>query len=228
MGGTVAIVQARVGASRLPGKTLLHFRGHALIDWIQLRLLRCRMLDAIVLAVPEGFPDDLLARRAAPGVAVVRGSENDVVARFAKAARAVDATTIVRICADNPLVCPELVDELVVRFRQSGADYGWNHVPRGNRFPDGLGAEVCTRALLERIDAEASTPGEREHLFNRILAEPGNARFFTYDPADPRLAKPHLKLDVDTWEDFAKLSGLDVSIESTAVEIVHAAEGAQP
>ncbi|HQF56085.1 MAG TPA: NTP transferase domain-containing protein [Fibrobacteria bacterium] len=228
MNRTVAIVQARIGSSRLPGKTLLHLRGHAIIDWILVRLSRCLRLDGIVLAIPEGFPDDLLAERAPPGIQIVRGPESDVVGRFALAAEASSATTIVRICADNPLVCPELVDQLVDGFLQSGADYGWNHVPRGNRFPDGLGAEICTRGILDGIHRDATAPGEREHLFNRIISRPEGIRFFTYDPLDPELAKPHLKLDVDTWEDYARLSRLELDIDSTAVQIVRTAEGDAP
>lgn len=228
MSRTVAIVQARTGSVRLPGKSLLHLRGYALLDWVLVRLARCRRLDEVVLAIPEGFPDDLLAERAPSSVRVVRGPESDLVARFRMAAAASDADTIVRVCADSPLVCPELVDELVERFAESGADYGWNHVPRGNLFPDALGAEICTRDLLELLDRDAVPGAEREHVFNHVLARPDRFATFTYDPDDPVLRRPDLRFDIDTWEDYAKLSRLPLDPGCTATEIVRAQEGNPP
>lgn len=219
---TVAIVQARIGSTRLPGKMLLHLRGHAVIDWVLRRIQRSRRIDAVVLALPERAPNELLAARAPDGVRCVFGPEDDVVGRFLLAARIAAADAVVRICADNPLVCPELVDELVDEFAASGVDYAWNHVPRGNRFPDGLGAEICSRHTLERIAMGAKAPSEREHLFNHVLARPGEFRAHTYDPREEWLRRPDLKLDLDTWDDYRRLARLEVGIDDGPAEIVAA------
>ncbi len=217
----VGIVQARMGASRLPNKMLLHLHGHAVVSWVQQRCLRAKQLDKLVFAIPDTVGDDVLAAFVErSGTTVVRGSEQDVLGRCYKAARQMEATHVVRICADNPFISPREIDRLVMRFFDTPCDYLYNHIPKGNRYADGLGAEMTSMETLSLIHRRARLQQEREHLFNHIWNNPGQFRIATFDPDLPELARPDLKLDLDTMEDYRNLLKRPLSIEMEASEIV--------
>lgn len=231
---TVAIVQARVGSSRLPMKSLLTLRGHALVDWVVARVLEARRLDTVVVACPDTPMDDVLVEHLDrvfgedPRFALVRGSENDVLARFLKAARTMEADRVVRVCADNPLVWGEAIDRLVEHYEAGGCDYCYNHIPRGNLWPDGLGAEMLDRELLETLGERAEEPSQREHCLNYIWDNSSRFSIRTFDPEEEWLRRPEVGLDVDTPEDFRRLALLPISIHDgpkTVLEAVDAAEG---
>ena len=80
-----------------------------------------------------------------------------------------DAGQVVRVCADNPFVSASEVDRLINFYQTSDCDYAYNHIPRGNRYPDGLGAEITSFELLKLINREAAEQGHREHIFNYII-----------------------------------------------------------
>ena len=196
---TVAIIQARLGSTRLPMKSLLTLRGHALIDWVVERVARASLLDEVVVACPDTERDLVLAEHLERRhVRVVPGSEQDVLDRFAKAATAVNAGRIVRVCADNPLIWGEALDRLVREYDRGGCDYCYNHIPRGNRWPDGLGAEIVSRELLDGIAAKACEPSQREHCLNYIWDNQARFGIRTFDPEEPWLCRPDIKLDIDT------------------------------
>ena len=85
------------------------------------------------------------------GADVFRGSEFDVVDRFYKVSRNLKANHIVRICADNPLICPDEIDRLIDYYFEENCDYAYNHMPKNNKYPDGLGAEICSMDILDEI-----------------------------------------------------------------------------
>ena len=121
---TAAIVQARTGSSRLPRKVLADLGGRPLIAFLLERLRRCDVVDAIVLATTTQPDDDELVDLAESlGVKVVRGSEQDVLARFALAAAATTASTLVRVTGDCPLVDPDLLAQVIPEFHRQGVDY---------------------------------------------------------------------------------------------------------
>ena len=168
-GKVVAIVQARLGSTRLPLKSLLTLRGLPIIDWVTERLARARRLDGLIVAVPDTELDRVLYEHLnRRGVPVMAGPEEDVLARFALAAKQADADLVVRVCADNPCIWGEAVDRLVDFYRKGGCDYAYNHIPRGNLWPDGLGAEILSRELLDELDSRAKLPSQREHCLNYI------------------------------------------------------------
>ncbi len=218
---TVAIVQARLGSTRLPLKSLLCLRGMPIIDWVVARVRTARLLDEVVVACPDTALDQvLISHLEAGGVPVFAGSENDVLDRFVAAARRWDAGRIVRVCADNPLVWGEAIDRLI-RFHESGhADYSYNHVPRENLWPDGLGAEIVDRDLLEYMAAVATAPAQREHCMNYLWDNRERFTLATFDPGEVWLRRPDIRLDVDTVEDFRRLSLLPLSVTSDARRIV--------
>ncbi|MDE7240517.1 NTP transferase domain-containing protein [Desulfovibrio sp.] len=225
-GRVVAIVQARLGSTRLPLKSLLSLRGLPIIDWVTQRLGRARRLDGLIVAVPDTELDRVLfehlTRR---GVPVMAGPEEDVLARFAQAAKQADAGLVVRVCADNPCIWGDAVDRLVDFYRKGGCEYAYNHIPRKNLWPDGLGAEILSRDLLDELDKRARLPGQREHCLNYIWDNAQSYRIATFDPEEPWLRRPELKLDVDSAEDFRRLALLPLSPAMDAREIIDACDG---
>lgn len=220
----IAIVQARLGSSRLPMKSLLCLRDVPVIDWVTQRLARARSLDGIMVAVPD-TPLDLvllehLRRR---GVPCMAGPEDDVLARFCMAARMADAGLVVRVCADNPLIWGEAVDRLADFHARGRWDYAYNHVPRNNLWPDGLGAEILSRDLLEELETKAVLPAQREHCLNYIWDNAARFSIGTFDPQEEWLRRPDLKLDMDRPEDFRRLALLPLHPQMDARAIVDAA-----
>ncbi len=162
-GRTVAIVQARMGSRRLPGKVLRLLAGSPMLEHVLRRAAAAPGIDAVVLATstaPEDTPVAALAT--ALGFPVHRGSLDDVLDRFHGAALAQSATVVVRLTADCPLLDPAVIGEVVALRAHTGADYASNvHPPT---FPDGLDCEVFTHAALNAAWREAVRPADREHV----------------------------------------------------------------
>lgn len=164
---TVAVVQARMGSSRLPGKVLKEVGGRPMIQFLLERLARAQTVDAIVLATSASAGNDSLAELVQGlGFDVYRGSEHDVLDRYYQASLGAKATTVIRITGDCPLVDPALVDEAVAAFASGDVDYLSNVAPPS--YPDGLDLEVFSFAVLERAWREAKAPAEREHVTSFI------------------------------------------------------------
>ena len=223
----VAIVQARLGSSRLPLKSLLCLRDLPVIDWVVSRLAKATLIDKIIVAIPDTPLDQVLyehlTRR---GVNCIMGEENDVLARFVRAAKSTDCSLIVRVCADNPLISGEVVDRLVAYFRKTPCDYAYNHIPRNNLWPDGLGAEILQRELLEELHSKATERSQREHCLNYIWDHADHFRIATFDPEEPWLRRPDIKLDIDRPEDFQRLALLPFSPEMDCQAIIRTVDAA--
>lgn len=202
-----AIVQARMGSTRLPGKVLHEVRGHVLIDLLLSRLARAERIDEIVLATTDKPVDDVLAAHVkALGYRVVRGSEDDVLSRYAKAAREAEAEIIVRITGDCPLVMPELVDEIIGQFQISQLDYISNIDPP--TYPDGLDIEAFTAAALYLAEAEAIERHDREHV------TPFMRRGTRFTRANVRCDRDfsHLRMTVDEPADLQVVENILTSL----------------
>jgi len=163
----LAVVQARQGSSRLPGKALMEIAGRPMVAHVVERIAATPGVDEVVLATTVDAADDALADFArAAGVACVRGSVDDVLDRFRTAVRAHPADAVVRVTADCPLLDPAVSGQVVAEYRRRGGglDYVSNvHPPT---YPDGLDTEVFSRAALERAWREASPDSrrDREHV----------------------------------------------------------------
>jgi spore coat polysaccharide biosynthesis protein SpsF len=209
-----------MGASRLPNKMLLHLHGYPVVEWVYRRVMQSRLVDKVVFALPDTMQDNVLAfYLESIGAEVFLGSETDLVKRFYEAALLASADEVVRICADNPLICASEIDRLVEFFHNTPCDYAYNHIPRNNQYPDGLGAEICKLSLLAEINTQAVSPEHREHLFNYIWATDGRYIIKTFDPPD-FLKHPELKLDVDTIDDYKRLLRKEYQIGMSAKEII--------
>jgi glutamate-1-semialdehyde 2,1-aminomutase len=159
----VAIVQARLGSTRLPNKVMKPINGVPMIELLLARLARSKEVDEIVVATSDAPANDRLAAHVRQlGYACTQGSEHDVLERYLKAGRAAGAGIAVRITGDCPLIDPALVDACIQRFRTLGVDYLSNNYPPS--YPDGLDTEVFTFAALERAGAETDRSFDREHV----------------------------------------------------------------
>jgi len=159
----VAIVQARMGSTRLPGKVLMDLGGHSVLARVVRRLSRATLVSELVVATTDSPADSPIARESERlHVPCFRGSETDVLDRYHRAALASDAGIIVRVTSDCPLIDPGLVDDTVRTLLQAGADYASNVSPR--TYPRGLDTEVFTAAALRRAWIGARQPHQREHV----------------------------------------------------------------
>lgn len=162
----VAIIQARMGSSRLPGKVLADVGGQPVLARVVERTLRARRLAQVVVATTTQPMDEPIVRLCrARGWACVCGSEDDVLDRYYHTARAYGAEAIVRITADCPLIDPDVVDQVVGVFlaRQPQVHYVSNVFPQ-RTFPRGLDTEVIRADALERAWQEDRNPKSREHV----------------------------------------------------------------
>lgn len=158
-----AIVQARMGSSRFPGKVMKPVVGMPMIELLLKRLKRSVELDQIVVATSVDERNQSLVDHVAQlGFCCERGSEVDVMNRYLDVARKHNIDVIVRITGDCPLVDPSLVDDLISRFRKSSVDYMSNCSPPF--YPDGLDIEVFTSAALERAAQSTAEPYDHEHV----------------------------------------------------------------
>jgi glutamate-1-semialdehyde aminotransferase/spore coat polysaccharide biosynthesis protein SpsF (cytidylyltransferase family) len=163
----VAIVQARMGSSRLPGKTIADVAGRPLLLHVVQRVRNARRVDKVVVATTDRSSDDPIAALCQrEGIKYFRGSEDDVLDRFYRTAQANAADTVVRITADCPLIDPAVIDKVIARFQVGDCDYASNAVRY--TYPDGLDTEVCSFAALERAWREAKKPAEREHVMSYL------------------------------------------------------------
>lgn len=186
---TVAIVQARMTSTRLPGKVLADIGGKPALQRMVERLAPSRHIDRLVVATTALPSDDpVVALCARLGVGCFRGDEQDVLGRYVAAARAFDADPVVRLTADCPMHDPEVVDAAIALFLQGGFDHVSNAVRR--TYPDGLDVEVMSRAALEKAGREAAHPFLREHVTTYIRGSKPE-----YGHGDFRLG--HLLNDVD-------------------------------
>jgi glutamate-1-semialdehyde 2,1-aminomutase len=160
---TVAIVQARMGSTRFPGKVMKPIRGTPLIELLLERLSRAEEVDQIILATSQDPRNGPLAEHVRKlGHTVYRGSEQDVLDRYYEAARLGNADVVVRVTGDCPLIDPALVDSVITAFKAAGVDYACNTDPA--TYPDGLDIEVFSFTALQTAWHDASRPPEREHV----------------------------------------------------------------
>lgn len=159
---TVVIAQARVGSSRLPGKVLKTLGGKQVFAQVLSRASRAKGVDEVCIATTTEPGDDAVATAAqALGYSVFRGSEADVLARYAGAAAMLKADVVVRITCDCPLIDPNVIESAVRELRDKGADYV---AQEWSEWPQGVGCEVFPRALLDQAVASTSDPYDREHV----------------------------------------------------------------
>jgi spore coat polysaccharide biosynthesis protein SpsF len=160
---TAVIVQARMGSSRLPGKVCADLAGRPVLQHVFERCAAIPTVDVVCCATSERREDDVVARLAeAEGAVVVRGPEHDVLGRYLLAARILDASVILRVTADCPLLDPKVCGDVLAARATAGADFASNNMPPS--WPHGLDCEAFTRAALERAAGATRDAEDREHV----------------------------------------------------------------
>jgi spore coat polysaccharide biosynthesis protein SpsF len=161
----VAVIQARIGSSRLPGKVMYPLNGRpALVQEIE-RTAAVSGLDRerVVVATSDASRDDVVARVASDaGASVFRGSETDVLRRIAGAVSAEGADAAVRVCGDNALIAPALLEGLRGRLADKDNEYVTSRFE--HTFPVGHNADAFTRETIQQAVDDAETSAHREHL----------------------------------------------------------------
>lgn len=197
----VAIIEARMGSTRLSGKVLLHAAGKPLLAHLIERLQRAKLVDAVVVATTDSRADDPIADLAAQlGFACFRGSEEDVLGRVLSAARANDADVIVEITGDCPAIDPALVDECVSAYLGSDDDFVSNSLKRS--YPGGMDTQVfATQALAEADVATLGDAAAREHVSLYLYEHPERYQVLVIE-APRELAWPSVRIELDTREDY--------------------------
>lgn len=199
-----AIVQARTGSRRLPGKVLRTILGKSVLEHIADRLRRVRGLDLVIFATTPGEADQPIVREAERlGLGWALGSEQDCVQRFGRAADKYGVEHFVRITADNPLICPENISEMLASHLALDAEVTYTaDMPEGC----GLGMVVMSREALARIDRETADPYQREYIDEYPLARPERFRMNVLQ-APPGLRRPY-RLTVDEPDDFRLMTAI--------------------
>lgn len=195
---TIIIVQARMTSTRLPGKVLLPLAGVPMLTRLVQRLRRVQRADAIVIATTTNATDDAIAMLCNTlGVPCHRGSEHDVLSRYADAARLHGADVVVRITSDCPLIDPALIDRVIAAYQEGGSDYVSNMLPP--TWPYGMAVEVYSATALQQAHAGATQVAEREHVTPFIYGHP--ERYRLRNVASPVDLSQH-RWTVDTPEDY--------------------------
>lgn len=194
----VAVLQARASSTRLPGKVLKPILGKPMLQHQIERIKRAGLVEKLVLATSEGSEDDpVAALGAACGVDVYRGSLEDVLDRFYRAAEPHSPSHVVRLTGDCPLADPDVIDAVTRFALEGGYDYASNALRP--TFPDGLDVEVATFDALRTAWREATSKPDREHVTSFLHRQPERFRLGSYENGADLSA---LRWTVDEPEDF--------------------------
>jgi spore coat polysaccharide biosynthesis protein SpsF (cytidylyltransferase family) len=208
----VAIVQARMGSSRLPGKVLRLLDGISVLELIHERLSRCRTLHEIVVATTLSEKDDAVAKEMERlNIAVYRGDEDDVLDRYYRVAAITKADVVVRITGDCPLIDPVIVDAVVDKYVMQYPLLHYTSNIHPPTFPDGLDVEVFSYEALVRAWKEADTRFDREHVTPFLYGHPN---WFPQANVGASQDYSQLRWTLDEEKDYTFLSALiEKSIE---------------
>ena len=194
----VAIVQARMESARLPGKVLKDILGKPMLWHLVTRVQKAKYIDDVVIATTVNKEDDSLEEFAVDNnLGIYRGSENDIVDRFFNAGKKYNADIVVRVWGDCPLIDPNLIDKVLLKFINGSYDYADNSHPA--TYPFGMNFEVYSFKSLERIWNEVDDEFYREYPFEYINANRDSFKTM-FDKNEVDLS--NINLTVDYIEDF--------------------------
>jgi spore coat polysaccharide biosynthesis protein SpsF len=202
---TVAIIQARMSSTRLPGKVLKPAGGRTMLERMVERVRQAKAVDQVVVATTTDPSDEALVRACRRyNVKVFRGSLPDVLDRYYQAAKLHQAEIIVRLTGDCPLIDPHLIDDVVNALIIKQVDFACNRLPPPftRTYPIGLDVEACTFSALENAWRNADQKHEREHVLPYLYAKPGRFKVLQLNAPEDL---GHLRLTLDTPEDLVLL-----------------------
>ncbi len=194
-----AVIQARMGSSRLPGKTLMPIETRPLLGHLVDRIRASKHVEKVIIATSERKRDDPIVEFARQErLPVFRGDETDVLDRFYKAAKKLAIDTVVRVTPDCPMLDPDVTDMVIERFLAGGFDYVSNAIEPS--FPDGLDSEIFAFDVLETAWREAELPSEREHVTPFVINRPGRFSLSNVRKEGKNLSR--MRWTVDTQDDL--------------------------
>ncbi len=196
----IAIVQARMGSTRLPGKVMMDLAGEPMLARVVGRTRRAESVDETVVATTADSADDTIERLCrVRGWSCFRGSSDDVLDRYYRAAQKYEADAVLRVTSDNPLVDPSVINAVVSAYADAKPDCASNDIPP-RTYPLGLGVEVVSMEALRRAWNESHDSASREHVTYYIIEHPALFRLLAVrNPTDCSA----LRWTVDTAEDLA-------------------------
>lgn len=218
----VAIVQARMGSSRLPGKIVIPLGDRPVYQWVYQRLKMSAHLSSIVFATTDNCKDNTFCKRLTDEkINFIRGSELDVLSRYYTAANASTADIIVRVTCDCPFVDPALIDRGIELFLKHCSDYTSNVIIP--TFPDGFDFEIFSKEVLEMAHHNAKSQYEREHVTPWIIEHTAERQSnITFD--NKSTLHSHQRVTLDNEDDLKLLKVLveehEVNITSKMDEII--------
>ncbi len=196
----VAIIQARMGSTRLPGKVLKKILGKPMLRYLVDRLSQAKLVDELVIATTENSLDDDIVKFCNDvGINCFRGSEDNVLSRYYQAAKKYKANCVVRICSDSPLIDPLIVDRMVKIFLEGDGKYDYVSNTINQTYPLGMNVEVFSQSALQTSFFHHTEKYEMEHVTPYIYRPPE-----LFNICDEHLPSDYsfLRLTVDEDEDF--------------------------
>jgi spore coat polysaccharide biosynthesis protein SpsF len=195
-----AIIQARMGSTRLPGKIMLPVLDKPILEHLVDRVKKSSNIDEIIIATSINKNDDIIEIFCkSQKIKCFRGSEKDVLLRYFEAAKKFSIDIIVRLTSDTPLLDPKIIDKVILKYNENKYDYVSNFFPLPRTYPDGYNVEIFSMELLEQTNIEAKKPSDREHVTTFITMQPKKFKKYRVD-SEKDLSKYRLNLDYK--EDF--------------------------
>ncbi len=205
----VASIEARMGSSRLPGKTMKKILGRPMLELMIERVQDSKEIDDIVIATSSSKSDDVIQELTSKlDVNCFRGSEDDVLDRVLNAAKMVKADTILELWGDCPLIDPEILDKLISFYKNNDVDCSGTVLPNFKKqFPLGISALIFSTDILDDVARITNSLEDRENVSNYIYEHPELYKIVPL-PCPPELNFPNLRLVVDEERDFELIKNI--------------------
>jgi spore coat polysaccharide biosynthesis protein SpsF len=214
---TLAVLQARMTSSRLPGKVMMEINGEPMIYWQVQRVLQSKRVDKLVVATSVDSTDDVLVKfLEEKDIHVYRGSLENVLSRFIEVSDENLCDAVIRLTGDCPLVMPQLIDEMVCKFYEEGVDYLSNTLEP--TFPDGLDIEIVKKGVLEKLLNFSTDPKELEHVTYGVYNRPATFQLYSFlNDSD----QSNARWTVDFQEDFDFVSTIFREFTGREIEFTY-------
>jgi len=200
----LAIIQARMASTRLPGKMMLKAVDKTMLELMIERVSKSKKLDKIVVATSTNKLDDVIEDVCKKiQIDCFRGSEDDVLLRYKNAAEFYNGDIIVRLCGDCPLIDAKTIDTTIDSYLNAAYDYVSNLFPTPRTYPDGTSVEVFSKKILDQIERETKKPSDREHVTFFLWMQPHKFKIYRLD-YEKDLSKYRFNLDYKVDYDLIK------------------------
>ena len=212
-----AIIQVRMGSSRLPGKIMLEILTKPVLQHLINRVKKSKKIDDIIIATTLNKSDDIIEKFCNnEKIKCFRGSENDVLSRYFEAAKKFSIDTVVRLTSDTPLLDPKVIDKVINKYQESEYDFVSNVFPLPRTYPDGYNVEVFSTKILEIVNRNAKKPSDREHVTTYITMQPKKFKKYRVD-SEKDLSRYRLNLDYK--EDFELIKAIFEGLKNDEFEL---------